>query len=178
MKKRNTTIFAFLLLAAVGMGVGFAELTQNMTIDGNLSVDSGQAQEEFAESVIFTSATQETFKADNDRTVTEDVITFTDTKVTWNITTLAAANDYVIGTFVVENNGEVDATITDVVVPAGENNLYTVESLSESTLKEDASLPCGASLTLKLKVTLLVDPTSAASWDFDISFIARSVANV
>ena len=39
MKKRNTTIFAFLLLAAVGMGVGYAALTDNLGINGNATVE-------------------------------------------------------------------------------------------------------------------------------------------
>ena len=47
MKKRNTTIFAFLLLAAVGMGVGYAAFTQDFLVDGDIIVNTSQAEKEF-----------------------------------------------------------------------------------------------------------------------------------
>ena len=53
MKKRNTTIFAFLLLAAVGMGVGYAALTTELEMIGQVGIKNEQAQEEFTKEVTY-----------------------------------------------------------------------------------------------------------------------------
>ena len=52
MKKRNTTIFAFLLLAAVGMGVGYAALTDTLSLSATVS-GTGVNDNDITDSKIF-----------------------------------------------------------------------------------------------------------------------------
>ena len=75
MKKRNTTIFAFLLLAAVGMGVGYAAFSQAFDITGTININTSQAEEEFKEEIIFNNEySAVTTKADSALgTVTETI---------------------------------------------------------------------------------------------------------
>ena len=116
MKKRNTTIFAFLLLAAVGMGVGYAALTQEMGVNGDVVLKNDQAQEEFTESIVFQ---ENPAIVSSNATAAADAIVLDGTRhnATWTINSLAAKGDTTKATFTILNEGDVDAYIKSVTIP-------------------------------------------------------------
>lgn len=56
MKNRRFVIGAFLLVAVLCLGVGFAALQQTLTVSGTLSYDPADAEAAFDEDVYFTGA--------------------------------------------------------------------------------------------------------------------------
>ena len=56
MKNRKTIVVAFLLVAAMLLGVGYAALTDTLTIIGNAHIDVDTANKTFDEKVYFSDA--------------------------------------------------------------------------------------------------------------------------
>lgn len=54
MKNRRLVIVAFVLVAVICLGVGFAALQDTLTVDGTISFDETKGNEEFDEDVYFT----------------------------------------------------------------------------------------------------------------------------
>ena len=53
MKNRKTVVVAFMLVAVLLMGVGYAALTDTLTIEANLKADTSVSQEEFNNDIYF-----------------------------------------------------------------------------------------------------------------------------
>ena len=180
MKKRNTTIFAFLLLAAVGMGVGYAALTQDLGVKGNVNINQEQAQKEFSMQVKY---------VDND-----EKITYLDAKgnakaansadkvsydgdlhnATWTINTLAAKGETGKITLTVTNESDVAATISADSTKIS-NNGSTYFTVAH-TLTDNTPLAVGASITFDVTIKMENDYTSetAGSFEFTFGFIVTS----
>lgn len=60
MKNRKTVVVAFLLVAAMLLGVGYAALTDTLTIDGTIQVGHENAEDAFEKDVYFSNVTSGT----------------------------------------------------------------------------------------------------------------------
>ena len=56
MKNRRTVVVAFLLVAVMLLGIGYAALTDTLTIIGNAHVDLDTANKTFDERIYFSAA--------------------------------------------------------------------------------------------------------------------------
>lgn len=179
MKKRNTTIFAFLLLAAVGMGVGYAAFSQEFDVNGTVKVNTTQASEEFSKEIIFTAASATVEKAggvpagENPTTATIDAGAHS---VTWTINALQAKGDKCVGTFTVTNNSDLAAQISAYAKSQQEGTagLFSilVEGLAGNERLEAKNDTNSDEITFKVTVEMLKDPTEKADYTFNVGFNA------
>lgn len=187
MKKRNTTIFAFLLLAAVGMGVGYAALTQEMGVHGDVVLKNDQAQDEFTESIVFQ---ENPAIVSSNAKAGADVIVLDGTKhnATWTINSLAAKDDTTKATFTILNKGDVDAYIKSVTIPGigetakadGQDSVYsiTVTGLTAGQPTTPTLEALEGTVSFSVEVKMLVDPTDNKTYSFDIGFVAETCPNM
>ena len=186
MKKRNTTIFAFLLLAAVGIGVGYAALSQQFNVGGTVTLDKGQAQKEFTEEVIFADiadADLKYFKADNTSKAKVEgdsaVLDAAKHKVTWTVKTLAAKGEKATLSLTVLNQSDVEATIQNITEWTNSSN--GLFSVTDDLKTKDLTLSAKNgetvdSVTFTITIEMLKDVTAdeATDYTFGFSFVAKT----
>ncbi len=169
MKNRKTVVIAFMLIAAMLLGVGYAALTDNFSITGNAEVGITQSNIEFDEKIYFSSATPTNTTGTSGISDTASVSTTDPDGATFSIKSLALSNEEATFTFTIKNESEFDATIaitqeptqntgyfeTDVVfanghvIKAGEELSFTVTT----RLIKNVTSAVTASTTIKLSAT-------------------------
>ena len=178
MKKRNTTIFAFLLLAAVGMGVGYAAFSQEFNINGTAKVGITQADQEFQKEIIFTQAEAVLTKIDPSAQVSAEP-----TKVeldaakhvaTWTINDLQAKGDKCVGTFTVTNNSDLAAQIEQLNISNPDASLFsiTVAGIANDDRLEAKNDGDTDEITFTVTVEMLKDPTATKDYTFNVKYTA------
>lgn len=177
MKNRKTIIVAFLLVAAMAIGVGYAALTDTLTIIGNAHIDTDIANSTFDQRVYFSasaaSSTTGTGTEDDVASHTTDDATFTANK-------LAVVGEKSVFTFTIKNDSNVDATIS--VNPTKLSGDANPTNSNSDKFTVDYAYPDGMTIaknggTIKVTVTVTVaEPvTSATSATFGIELTATSV---
>ena len=156
MKKRNTTIFAFLLLAAVGMGVGYAAISQEFEVGGDITVNTTAAEEELEKDVYFSGKTEDkcTVTINDEHSASIDV------------NGLEVINDVATATLTIQNNYELDVIVKGVNFTEGSKSEFTVTC----GLVEGTKIEAGDSLTFTFTVKLNVMPTQQLIDSFGLSF--------
>ena len=115
MKNRRTIIVAFLVMAMLVTGIGYAAVSQTLTVQGTATYNPTDAAKEFQDNIYFSNG----FRVDGTGDATKDVINTT----TWDeqtetayytIASLDTHGDYVIFGFEItnENTIAVEATLT------------------------------------------------------------------
>ena len=178
MKNRKFVVAAFLLAAAMLLGVGYAALTDTLTIIGNAHIDIDQANKTFDERIYFSAA--EATSTTGTGTVT-DVASFTADDATYTANKLAVTGQKSVFTFTITNDSNVDAKIS--VAPtklSGDTNpsnsnteKFQVEyaySNNDMTVAKN-----GGTIQVTVTVTLQEPVTSATSATFGIELTATSV---
>ena len=175
MKNRRNIVVAFLLCACLIVGVGFAELTDTLTIGGSATIDTNDAKVAFDEDIKFTSATitatNTTGKNYDDSK--EDKVSCSDDTVTFEVYSLKGQNDYVTFTVTIENAGDVDAIVTlgDNTIGNTADGYFNMDSdWSNRTIAAEGSATF--TVTIKLNKT----PTDSISCTtFNMTFNVVSV---
>lgn len=109
MKNRKTVVVAFLLVAVMLLGVGYAALTDTLTIIGNAHIDMGQVETTFDANVKFVGAEATSSTGTG---TTADVASFTADDATFTANKLATVGQMSVFTFTIQNDGNVDAVIS------------------------------------------------------------------
>ena len=198
MRNRKTIIVAFLLVAAMAIGVGYAALTDTLTIIGNAHIDVGQANTAFDSKIYFSAAQADEIKSGDTVTrdlstgtgATADVASFTADDATFTANRLAVKDEYSTFIFTITNDSNVDATITvGATKQSGDTNpSNSNESIFGVTYKyvkstgvafgneEDIVIPSnGGTITVEVTVTVKEPVTSATSATFGIELTATTV---
>ena len=177
MKNRKTVVLAFLLVAVMLLGVGYAALTDTLTIIGNAHVDLDTANKTFDERIYFSAA-----EATNSTGTgsTADVANFNDDDATYTVNKLAITGEKSVFTFTIKNESNVDAliTIADAKLSGAENpsNTNTDKFLVEYAYPEGMTVAkAGGTITVTVTVTLREPVTSATSATFGLELTATSV---
>ena len=174
MKKRNTTIFAFLLLAAVGMGVGYAAFSQPFSVGGTIKVNTSEAEQEFQKEIIFSAASAETDKADANKANVSESITLDAAKhiATLEVANLQAKGDICTVQLTVENNSDLPAVISGyTLTDTADTSLFKITV--QDTLKNGATIDAdGGTLPFTVTIEMLKDPVKTESYSFTIGFKA------
>ena len=167
MKNRKTIVVAFLLVAVMLLGVGYAALTDVLDINGTADVSQAQAQESFNEDVYFTAAVA------NQEGNTASVVTEDPDMASFTASTLKGKGDVVTFTFTIINEGDVDAVVTPSLAGDGNSNptYFKVFSDWSGQAKE---LGAGQSITYTITVELLETPTDTIHGSFHIELTAVS----
>jgi hypothetical protein len=169
MKNRKTVVVAFLLVAVMLMGVGYAALTDVLDITGSADVNQSAAEEAFNEDIYFSAAVA------NETGNTASVNADNKDKASFTAKTLKGAGDEVTFSFTIKNDGDVAATVTPTLnATLGNTNpeYFDIESDWGGAPRE---LAAGAEISYTVTVTLKKTPTETIAGSFLIELTAKSV---
>lgn len=166
MKKRNLVIVAFMLVAAMTIGVGYAALSVTLNVNGTASVSGADAAEEFKEDVYFSNAEKVKStgtRTDNAGEAIVDTITISDDKRTasFEVKTLMGVNEYVEYTFTVKNDSTMAAAVTPTFTETNDDSAYKVEVMG---IEKDVPFQLAANdgeQEFTVKITLEKMPTDS-----------------
>ena len=185
MKNRKVVVIAFLVVAAMLMGIGYAALTDTLTITGDLKADTSVSQPEFDADIYFSStsivsddtgnmAASQILEGRDDAKITAQHFTTAGQKVKVKFTIANDSTEFAArltptalnvtnGTEGTENEHE---AIFDVVWSWNEN------SVDQSTF----DLQPGTSKDLWVTIELSVTPTEEHTANFNVQFNAEEMA--
>ena len=177
MKNRKFVVVAFLVLAAMLLGVGYAALTDTLTIIGNAHIDIDVANKTFDERIYF-SASEATSSTGTGTTA--DVVSHTADDATFTANKLATVGEKSVFTFTIKNDSNVDAVISVNTTklsgaenPSNSNtDKFTVEYAYPDGMNVTQS---GGEITVVVTVTVKEPVTTATSATFGIELTATSV---
>ena len=109
MKNRKFVVVAFLVVAAMLLGIGYAALTDTLTIIGNAHIDHDVANKTFDERIYFSAA--EATSTTGTGTVA-DTASYNSDDATYTANKLALVNEVSVFTFTIKNDSNVDAIIS------------------------------------------------------------------
>lgn len=186
MRNRKTVIVAFVVAAVLLMAVGFAALTDTLTIIGNAHVDMATAENTFDEKIYFSEATAVSTTGTGS---TADTASFSPDDATFTVNRLAVKDQASTFKFVINNDSNVDAKITvpDTKLSGAANSTnsnteYFSISYSYATFEDDGTansdnmvIPSQGYMEITVVVTIIKPVTSATSATFTIEYTATTV---
>ena len=191
MKKRKSVVVAFLLVAALLLGVGYAALTDTLTIAGQANVTTGKAEEELNLDVYFDKDQAKAFSTTGTSGIADTASVLADPdRASFTVNSLALANEIATFTFVVVNDGNHEATLStpsitirDLIadgtdVETDNDGVFEVDTSWDNPILEaatDAEHPGTATLTVTVKLyDVGTNPEHAITGYFDITFTATA----
>ena len=164
MKNRKTVVVAFLLVAMLLVGVGFAQLTDQLLISGTAGVDASHSQEVFDGDIYFS-------KVISGTGCTAEILSDPDQgEITVTAGALKEVGNEVIATYTIKSESDLDVTITPSIAN-GNNTYFTV-----TTSWNDAPqvLPAGGTLDITVTVKLARTAEEDQSTTFTVTLNAVS----
>ena len=183
MKNRNTVITAFVLVAVMLMAVGFAALTDDLFINGDVNLTHGAAQEEVAKDVYFSAVSDE----ENCSAVISASDASNDTivvKINDDTTSMAVAGDEASFTATVQNDNNVMVYLTFEHTASEYFEMCVVDSNGVHTTGADGSITVaadGGTTDILVKIEMLKNVPDAGikvAGAFFIEVTASTVAPV
>lgn len=168
MKKRRTIIIAFVLAAVLVMGVGYAALTDLLTVDGKANISIEDAQDQFDEHIYFSKV--ET-PADAEDTITIDTTTFASDTVNINVKSLHAEGQTAVFTMTIKNDSALTVNVAPkIATDESEEDITTLLNISSDWNGQAQQMAAGEEKTYTLTVELLQTPTTE-SWQIPFRVI-------
>ena len=167
--KNRKGLIAFLVLAVMLLGVGYAALTDTLDITGSADVNQSAAEEAFNEDIYFSAAVA------NEDGNTASINADNNDKASFTAKTLKGKGDKVTFTFTIKNDGDVDATVTPKLNATLGNTNPEYFSLTSDWDGATKTLAAGGELTYTLTVELLKTPTETIAGSFLVELTAVSV---
>ena len=192
MRNRKTIIVAFVLVACMLIGVGYALVTNTLDITGSGTINQSAAEESFNQDIFF-SGVVVNGNIDADGVTAEDNMPYTaninannNDKAQFTITGLKGQNDTAEIVFRVENAGDLDADLYIKSVTNSNVSYFNVEYYVNgqkidvtNTTDSFASLAkktggSNTTLDITVKVIVVATPTSQQSFTSTFEFDAKS----
>ena len=156
MKNRKRAIVAFMLVACMLLGVGYAAITTHLNIQGGATVTVEGSTEAFSADVRFTHVDTGTDAAKFATASIGDGKT-----ADFSVTGLKGAGDTATLTYTITNSGDLDATVTvDGTNTTNNNDAYFTVTTEWIDSDQDLEKNGG---TAQLKVTISLDHTPSNS---------------
>ena len=177
MKKRKSALLGFLLAAVMGIGVGYAAVSQVLDITGTAVVSEKAATDAFDEDIFFSNVTTNPDGASG-LAYTARVNTDNNDKITFSVESLADLNDSITFTATVANTGAVAANIvitTQEVVGNYKDYFEVTTDLGAGKQVAAATDSANGTLDIQVTVKLKKTPTTAIDATFAITMQATSV---
>lgn len=180
MKNRRIVIVAFLLIAVLVMGIGYAALTDNLFIKGEATLAATTAQSNFEEDVYFSNAERVSTTGSSG---IDDIIgigTSDNDSATFNIKSLGAQGEYVVFKFTIANDStEFDAIIsldTGFPTTTDANNFTITYSIVNDGTVNVGPITCEKGSTVDVYVTVVLknSPTENQTAAFNVNLTATS----
>ena len=176
MKNRKTVIVAFMLVAVLLLGIGYAALTDTLTIIGNAHIDIGAANTTFDEKVYFSDAQATSTTGTG---TTADVVSYTADDATFTANKLAVKGEKSVFTFTITNDSNVAAkvTVNEKKLSGADNpsNSNTDKFSVDYQLSSDTIASNGGTITVTVTVEVVNPITSATSATFGIEYTVTTV---
>lgn len=190
MKNRKVIVTAFLLVAVMLLGVGYAAVSDTLNFSGDATISGDQAQQEFdvdvritavsedmADWKEYTSAGPEIDIADD---LTVDIMGSGDNEqdvVDFQVFSLSDAGESQVIWFKVRNDSAHDATLHGSAITengthdyfAAEYEIYTADGSATTTV-----LPAGGEVLVKLTITVKATPTELYQGNFSFVITAEA----
>lgn len=164
MKNRRTIIVAFLLVAAMTIGIGFANLIDTLTATGSATIKQADAQEEFDKKVYFQSASA-VDGATGEATFTADTAT-----LTVKDGGLKDEDSPAVSFFLeIKNDTDLTVYITPETVVTNETN-FDVALQYAGINNGYATIAPGSTMDVSVTVNCVLTPTADASTTFTVTF--------
>lgn len=191
MKNRKTVVVAFLLVAVMLMGVGYAAVTNVLDIQGSASVSANVAEEEFNEDIYFKGVkdAQGNVVTNIDSTAnagyTANINTNNNDKAQFTALALANQNDKVTITYVIQNDSAFDATVgmktntnTNGSINGGAEtgDFDFTYYFADDTSLRSTTIPAGGQVEVTVVVTLKNQLSAASSASFVLELQASAGA--
>lgn len=177
MKNRKFIVVAFLIVAVMLLGVGYAALTDTLTIIGNAHIDVDTANKTFDEKVYFSDAKASSSTGTG---TTADVVSYSSDDATYTANRLATVGETSVFTFTIKNDSNVDAEISvNTTKLSGDANPSNSNSdkftVAYSYPDGQTIAKNGGTIDVVVTVTVAEPVTSATSATFGIELTATSV---
>ena len=166
MKNRKFVVAAFLLVAVMLLGVGYAALTDVLDITGSADVNQSAAEEAFNEDIYFTAAVAN--EAGNTASINAD----NHDKASFTANTLKGQGDKATFTYTITNDGDVDAVVTPSI---SSNTNETYFKVYSDWNGQPRNLNAGDTVTYTVTIELIETPTETISGSCIIELTAVSV---
>lgn len=174
MKNRKSVIVAFLLVAVMLLGVGYAALTDVLDITGTADVNQSAAEESFNKDIFFSAAVaNETGNTASGNTAS--VNADNNDKASFTVNSLKGKDDAASFTFTIKNAGDVAANIIPKLNAALGNTLPEYFDVTSDWGGQAKKLAAGEEITYTVTVKLLKTPTKTISGSFLVELTAVSV---
>ena len=165
MKKRRSVVIAFLLIAALVMGIGYAALTDVLDITGSADVNQSAAEEAFNQDIHFSAAVA------NEEGNTASINADNKDKASFTANTLQGKGDKATFTYTIINDGDVDATITPKI-SSNTNEAYF--KYYSDWNGHPTELLAGDTVTYTVTIELIETPTTTITGSCVIELTAVS----
>ena len=174
MKKRNTTIFAFLLLAAVGMGVGYAALSDELQINGTAKAGFEVANDEWDADIYFSDAKITSKTPGSEATMTPTGLN--GDELTIPVENMSLKGEKVTVSVTIKNdNVDYAADLIEVTAfnyTSAVDGDFTIECDFDAN---EVIAKNGGTYTFDIVITLNVQPTEELSATFGLKFQAQAI---
>ena len=169
MKNRRNVVIAFMIVAVMLLGIGYAALSDTLDITGSADVNQSAAEEAFNEDVYFSAAVA------NQDGNTASVNADNNDKASFTAATLKGKGDKVTFTFTIKNNGDVAAEVTPKLNASLGNTNSEYFEITSDWGGAAKTLAAHSEITYTVTVKLLKTPTETISGSFLIELVAVSV---
>lgn len=177
MKNRKFIVVAFLLVAVMLLGVGYAALTDTLIIIGNAHIDLDTANKTFDDRIKFIGAEATSSTGTG---TTADVASYSDDDATYTANKLALIGEKSVFTFTIKNDSNADAEIS--VNPNKLSGAINPSNSNENDFTVEYAYPDGTTVakqggTIRVVVTVTVKQViqNATSATFGMELTATSV---
>ena len=147
MKKRRTLIISLLLVAALCLGIGYAAVTDTLTINGSASLDGSELVEEFDGDVYFSAYPEASGK------LTESTLSADKDTATFAVEGLNQIGETVVLNYTIKNEYKNPVWVSLSGDPANASNQYI--AITHDFPAEAQELASGATIDVQVTVTVI-----------------------
>lgn len=186
MKSRKIVVIAFVLVAALSLGIGYASLTDQLFINGTSELLRSNVNPVFDEKVFISNAEMDSATASISGNTTSVSQTDND-KASFTADGLKEKDDTAVFIFTISNKNDVAATLAATITSTYDTNLFDVKyQFAGKAVNTAGEIASGteatpATTTITITVTLKETPTFedditaiTAKFDFTINATSKS----
>ena len=182
MKNKKLAVIAFMLIAVLTIGFGYAALTDILTIKGSAEVTAAGAETGFDEKIYFTAATVTQGVTENSSFIDTASITNDKDIANFSANSLNSSDDVVVFTFTVTNASDHDATIgvrvgtAESANPTQSANYFDIsyDVPSSVVAKKGGEVDITVTIRLEDGVTPPTDPANKMTANFVCELLAST----
>lgn len=178
MKNRKTVIVAFLLVAALLLGVGYAAVTNVLDIQGSVNVSQEAAEKEFNEDVYFEGvvvdgAPVQTVEAAANKGYTANINANNNDKAQFTVTSIQSTGDEQAITYRIKNESEHPVDVS-LKTSTSTNDKFSISYYFETVGTTTTTIASNSTVDVTVVVSLDDQLDGADSSSFIIELNATS----